>query len=141
MSHSHKHTHNRRPITSADMIRRAHEAEHARAGVRVKVRFPDELARRARECANDIGDGLGDWVNKACRQYRAGMFASVAQPAQTELATREKSECITVRAPDGMPADEIKQAVAACVARCEARRIPCTPQHCPRYRLDRFSRS
>ena len=104
--------------------------------MRVKVRFPDELAKRARECAAEVGDMLSDWVNPACRQWRLDVFASVAKPAQTELATRETSECITIRAPKGMAAADIKAAVLACCAFCEANRVPCTPQPITRYKVE-----
>lgn len=137
MSHTRKIEHIRRPITSADLIRKAHEAARAKAGVRVKVRFPDELARRARECADNARDQLGEWVNKACRQWRSGVFTCVAESQKTELATRDKSECITIRAPAGMTAEEIKRAVSLCCAYCEQRRITYTLEIPPRYILER----
>lgn len=137
MSHTHSTTHKRRPITSADLIRQAHAAAREKAGVRVKVRFPSALIDRARLCSADACDGLGDWVNKVCRQYRAGGFASVASRNKSELATREASECITVRAPLGMSAEDIKAAVACGCAYSEARRITYHPVVPARYLMER----
>lgn len=124
-------------ITGADMIRRARAAQAERAGVRVAVRFPDALIARARLCAADVDDTLADWVNAACRQWRKGVFDGVARAEKTELATRKESESITVRAPAGMPAADIKTAVIAACAWCEERRITYHPDPPPRYILEK----
>lgn len=110
-------------MTSADLIRAARAAACEKAGVRVKVRLSDTLVADAKQCAADVGEPLGEWINKACRQHRAGQFASVAISENAEVATREASECFTVRAPAGMPTADIRQAVRLCCAWCAARRI------------------
>lgn len=120
------------------MIRAARARQRERAGVRVKIRFPDALAARARLCADDVRETLGDWVNAACRQWARGSFAGVAHPVNHGLATRDGSECITVRAPDGLTPGEVKTAVELCCAYCEARRIAYTPQVPARYLWEGF---
>lgn len=123
--------------TAREMIARAIAAQRRRAGVRVKVRLPDTLAARARACAADVDMPLGDWVNSACRQWRKGVFDSVADAKQIELATRNESEAITVRAPKGMSAADIKTAIGRGCAWCESRRIVYTPEIPARYILER----
>lgn len=127
----------RKRRTAIDLIRAARAAQAARAGVRVKVRLPDALAARARECAAEIGYTLGDWVNAACRQHRSGVFDSVAIADNAPLATRNDSEAVTVRAPDKMSAADIKTAIARACAFCEARRIVYNPQPPARYLLEK----
>jgi len=119
------------------MVRDALRAQRKREGVRVKVRLPDALASRARACAADVDMPLGDWVNCACRQWRKGVFDSVANANVTELATRKESEAITVRAPKGMPAADIKTAIARGCAWCESRRIVYTPEIPARYLIEK----
>lgn len=119
------------------MIARALAAQRRRAGVRVKVRLPDTLAARARACAADVDMPLGDWVNSACRQWRKGVFDSVADANKNELATRKESESITVRAPKGMSAADIKTAITRGCTWCESRRIVYSPEVPARYLLSR----
>ena len=114
--------------TARELIDNALRAAAARQGVRVKVRFPRALLARANACAADVDEALGDWVNSACRSWRAGKFSGVAKPEKSKLATRSGSVPVTVRAPEGMPGAEVKAAVEACCAYCEARRIVYTPQ-------------
>lgn len=123
--------------TSAEMVARALRKQRERAGVRVKVRLPDSLAARARICAADVSETLGDWVNAACRQARKGVFDDVAIPQKTELATRAESECVTVRAPSGMTSSDIRDAIARGCQWAEARRIAYNPQPPKRYILER----
>jgi len=111
--------------TAADMIAQAMAAQKAKEGVRTPVRFPPALIARVRECAADVDEPIGDWVNIACRQWQAGKFTGVANAENIELATRETSEVITVKTPKGMTGAEVKAAVSACCTYCEARRIVC----------------
>lgn len=113
--------------TSADMIAMAKAAQKAKEGVRMPVRFPPSLIARARECAADVDEPIGDWVNKACRQWQAGRLG-VANAENVELATRETSEVITVKVPEGMTGAEVKTAVSACCSYCESRRIVYHPE-------------
>lgn len=138
MSHTFKTSHGRRTLTAAELIRKAHAAAREKAGVRIKVRFPNALIAKARLCAEELGDGLGEWVNGACRRYRGVSADCVADSELTGLATREESEAITIRAPEGMTAEEIRSAVAVSVSRCEERRIPSTPQPCERFYVEGF---
>jgi hypothetical protein len=122
---------------AAEMVARALQAQREREGVRVKVRLSDDLAARVGLCAADVGMKLGEWVNCACRNYLAGRCVSVADTEKTDLATRDKSECYTVRAPAGMAPTEIKRAVTMSVVYCEARRITYNPQPPAHYLLER----
>lgn len=123
--------------TAVDMIAAAMAAQKAKEGVRMPVRFPPSLIARVRECAADIGETVGDWVNIACRQWRAGKLSGVVNAENSELATRETSEVITVKVPKGMTGAEVKAAVAACCAYCEARRIVYHPESVEHYILDK----
>ena len=123
--------------TAADMIARAIALQKAKDGVRMPVRFPPALIARVRECAAEVCEPIGDWVNMACRQWQAGKLACVVNAENTELATRETSEVITVKAPKGMTGAEIKAAVSACCQYCEARRIVYTPEIPERYLLEK----
>lgn len=109
--------------TAADMIARALAAQKAKEGARMPVRFPSGLIARARECASDVDEPIGDWVNIACRQWQAGKFTGVVNAENAELATRETSEVITVKAPKGMTGAEVKAAVSACCTYCESKRV------------------
>lgn len=114
-----------------DIIARAMARQREREGVRQKVRMPDELAERARACAADVGETLGEWVAGACRW--GGV--RVADWRNAELATRDGSEALSVRVPEGMTAGEVRACVAACCEYCEARRVTYTPQPVGRYLL------
>lgn len=120
-------------MTSAELIARAKDAQKAREGTRMPVRFPDDLIARARVCAAEVDEPVGDWVNKACRQWMAGKFTSVADLEKYSLATREGSTPITVKAPFGMLASEVKRAVLACAKYCEERRVTYTPDPAPEH--------
>lgn len=123
--------------TGAEIIALAMAAQKAKEGVRMPVRFPPALIARVRECAADVDEPIGDWVNIACRQWQAGKFAGVVRAENTDLATRETSEVITVKAPKGMTGAEVKAAVSACCAYCEARRRVYHLEIPPVYILDR----
>lgn len=122
--------------TSADMIAQAKAAQKAKEGVRVKVRFPNALVQRARECANQVDDDLGDWVNIACRRYLSDAITCVATLEEYKLATRGDSVPVTIKAPLGMTCAEIKSAVLYACIFCEQRAIPCTPQPCAEYKVE-----
>ena len=127
-------------ITAADLIARARRKQADRAGVRVMVRLPTDMLARATACAKEIDEPVGDWVNKACRQHRAGVFDGVAFDDKKQLATREASTPTHVRAPRGMSAEQIKEAVARAVAFCESRRIEYRLEVPPRYILENKDR-
>lgn len=123
-------------MTARDIIERALRAQEGRRGVRVKVRMPDALLARAHECARQVNETLGDWVNIACRKHQAKVRECVATNEKQELATRRDSEAVTVRAPAGMDAKEIRAAVLLACEYCESRFIPCTPQPVGEYILE-----
>jgi len=97
--------------------------------VRMKIRMPDALAARARLCAADVGDSLGEWIAGAVRW--AG--PRVADWRAAGLATRADSECLTLRLPPGLTQAEIRRCVEVCCDWCEARRVPMTQQPVGRY--------
>jgi hypothetical protein len=122
--------------TSNEIIERALAAQKAKDGIRMPVRFPASLIARVRDCAADVDEPIGDWVNKACRQWLAGKFSCVADRENAELATRETSEVITVKAPAGMTGAQVKAAVSACCCYCESRRIIYHPEEVGNYLLE-----
>ena len=122
--------------TSKDMIERALAAQKAKEGVRIPVRFPHALIARVRECAADVGEPIGDWVNMACRQWQAGKLSRVATCENPELATRSTSEVVTVKAPKGMTGSQVKEAVLACCTWCESKRIAYHPEAVGHYILE-----
>jgi hypothetical protein len=121
-----------------DIISAARAAQKEKEGVRVPVRFPSDLIARVRQCAADLNEPLGDWVNTACRAWMSGRFDGVVTAENKELATRENSEVITVKAPKEMKCEDIKKAALACCMRYEQKRIVYTPQHCANYRVEEF---
>jgi hypothetical protein len=118
-----------------EIIAAARARERARRGVRTKIRLPDALAERARACANDVGESLGDWIAGACRW--GGRH--VANWQTRELATRAGSEALSVRVPEGLTPGEVRACIAACCAYCEARRVTYTPQPVRRYRVTKWT--
>lgn len=115
-------------MTSAHLIARARATEASRAGVRVKIRLPDELHRRAQAAAADCRDDLAEWANKACRLHqKSGVRSQESEPiapiAPPQL-TRCSSTPVWLRAPAGMPPDQIRAALAAAAERSEATRRP-----------------
>lgn len=110
-------------MTAADLVDRARRKQAARNGVRIMIRLSADMLSRASACAREIDETLADWFNKVCRQYRRGVFDGVAAADKTLLATREASTPTHIRAPRGMPAAEVKQALACGIVYCEARRI------------------
>lgn len=112
-----------RPVTGAELVARALRKQAEREGVRIMVRMPADMLARATACAREIDEPLADWCNKVCRQYRSGVFDGVAVPDKLCLATRAESAPTHIRAPRGMSAADIKQALARGILYCEARRI------------------
>lgn len=115
-------------MTSADIIIRAHAAATAAAGIRVKVRLPSDLHRRAQAASADCRDDLAEWANKACRIHqKSGVRSQESEPiapiAPPQL-TRCSSTPVWLRAPAGMPADQIRAALTAACERSEATRRP-----------------
>ena len=89
----------------------------------MKIRIERDLLNRARSCADDIGTSLSDWSGRALRLYRRGQFAGVANAEMRGVATRSGSVVCSLPG-DAGEADEMRAALAACVAYCEARRPP-----------------
>lgn len=117
-----------------ELIARARRRERERAGVRMKVRLPRELAERARACAAEVGDGLGEWIAGSCRWGGT----RVADWIETGLATRKGSEAISLRVPEGMTASEVRRCVEVCCAWCEARRVRYEPQKTERFLVGKW---
>lgn len=110
-------------MTARDMVERARRKQAKAAGVRTSIRMSSDMLAHASVCAKEVDETLADWVNKVCRQYKRGVFDGVAYDEKTLLATRAASIPTHVRAPRGMPPDQIKEAVARGIAFCAARRI------------------
>ena len=89
----------------------------------MKIRIERELLSRARACADDVGASLSDWSGRALRLYRREHFAGVATAETRGVATRAGSVVCSLPG-DAGEADEMRAALAACVAYCEARRPP-----------------
>lgn len=88
----------------------------------MKIRLDRNLLSRARACAEEIDAPLTDWAGRALRLYRAGKFPRVADNDAGKGATR--ASVVATLPGEQREADEMRQALQAAVAWCEARRLP-----------------
>ena len=98
------------------MVERAKERSAERSGVAVRVRMSRELHERVERCAAVCRDDVAEWVNKACRKFKAGHFGGVAFDENVIAATRGESVAVWVRQPEKMKGPAVR---LACAAACE----------------------
>ena len=89
----------------------------------MKIRIERNLLERVRTCADEVDAPVFRWAALALRQWKAGQLPCVAASEESKNATRAGSVVCTL---PGEPdqADEMRAALTAAVAYCEARRPP-----------------
>ena len=86
----------------------------------MKIRIEKALLERVRTCADEVDASLCSWSGLAMRCWRQGTLPRVAVSEKGKIATRKAVVC-TLPGPQGQ-ADDMRAALAAAVAWCEARR-------------------
>jgi hypothetical protein len=84
----------------------------------VKIRVEKQLLDRARVCADAVDASLSSWCGLALRVFRKGGFP-VASDEICKNATRGGSVVCTLPG-DQSDADDMRRAIQAAVAHCEA---------------------
>ena len=103
-------------MTGAEIIAHAKQAQKRRAGVRVKVRVPSELWHNVRRCADDCKCSAEEYVYSACFGYVSGRLR-VPININTQMGTREESETVWIRVPEGFDtsAESLRPVLGAAV--------------------------
>ena len=89
----------------------------------MKLRLSRVLYGRLQQCAMDVGDTIGEYVDLCIKHVTRGSIQCVAFDMDVLLATREGSTCITIHDREESAAD-IRRAILSTVAYAESRRPP-----------------
>ncbi len=111
-----------------EIIAYAEKRMAQKEGMRLKVRAPANLWDAVMGAAREVGEPAEHWARLACLAWMRGKLRGVPIDENLLLGTRETSVAVWVRVPHGFDLKELRRALAACVAHCEAKRIPVTPQ-------------
>jgi len=89
----------------------------------MKLRIHKDLHQRAKQCAENVGDNLSEWIKLCVKNHTAGSLPRVAPCAKSISATRQDSVVITI---PGMQADPdmVRCATYSGVVYAEARALP-----------------
>lgn len=91
----------------------------------MKLRISKDLHTRARLCAEDIQEPLGEWARRCLVQYRKGKFRKFSRVAKVEIskdATRSGSVVVTLTGTQA-DADMMRKALHFGILYCESRML------------------